>query len=338
MFLRRFILFISLFSLVVGIIIGVSKSGFWSILNYVSPYHFLILCGSFFGTLITLERVVTIKNNLIHFLPVVNGSSILFFLADSPLIANGLLIAGGLILLGMYSYFFFQHKDKIHFIFILSALCYTLALIFYYFNESVLSIQFFELFFLMTIAAERLELSNFLNISENKKDILTILLILSCLGVINDVMYGFVLIFISIWFILYDIARINIRSKEPHKFRGYALIFAYYWLFLHGLSFIFSKWLSYDTRIHSFFLGFVVNMVFAHISIILPAVLKVQFTIPSRMYYFLWILFQLVLLIRFISSDKATFFFPHSTFLSAIIVLIFFATNVIHAFFRGKKF
>jgi len=140
------------------------------------------------------------------------------------------------------------------------------------------------------------------------------------------------------WFILYDIARINIRSKEPHRFRGYALISAYYWLFIHGLSFIFSQWFSYDTRIHSFFLGFVMNMVFAHVSIILPAVLKVQFTIPSKTYYLMWFMFQTILLARFFASHKAILFFPHTTLLNALIILIFFATNAVFAFFGGKRF
>jgi hypothetical protein len=52
----------------------------------------------------------------------------------------------------------------------------------------------------------------------------------------------------------------------------------------------------------------------------------------------MWIIFQTILLARFFASHTATLFFPHTALLNALIILIFFATNAVFAFFGGKRF
>ncbi len=166
--------------MVIGLVLGLSKSGYLNMLNGISQYHFLIMSGSFFGTLITLERVVTIKNRWVQFLPFINGSSIIFFLFQKCELAGISLLLGGLVMFFIYLYFIKKHYDIAHYLFTLSAICYSMAVVyFYYFRDILLSVRFFELFFLITIVAERMELIKFINVSNRVKILMVFMLVLS---------------------------------------------------------------------------------------------------------------------------------------------------------------
>lgn len=336
MLLRKIILFLSIFSLVIGLIVGVTRSGTFNILQNLSLYHFLIMIGSFFGTLITLERIVTLRNELLHFLPLVNGSSIIFFLVEKPEIANLFLVLGGVILTILFLSFLFAHNDVIHWLFFISGFSYTIGMVIFLVSQNlILSVGFLELFLLITIVAERLELAKFTGISTIKKTFLLVFLIVSIVSVVySETIFGISICLISLWLMKNDIARINVRKGEPFRFRGVALLAGYFWLLIHGLTFAIPFWYSYDMQIHSFFLGFVMNMIFAHYSIILPAVLMIKFKENYFLNYSILISFQLVLILRFVSSIFWSLGFPHSTLLNAIIVLLFFVLNMLNLIFN----
>ncbi len=331
MFVRKVILVGSIFSMVIGLILGLSRASFIEAMKAVSHYHFLIMSGSFFGTLITLERALTIKNQWAKFLPVINGISIVFFLINKSDIAILSLFLGGCAMFLMYAFFFSQHKNMIHLLFLISGWCYVMAVIQYsYFNNMTLSVRFFELFFLITIVAERMELARFINVSEYLKKLMFLFLLLALVISFQsdlDMLYGIIIILCSLWLINYDIAKKNIRSKEPHRFMGFALMVGYYWLLIHGLSILFPLFFTYDIQIHSFFLGFVMNMVFAHLTIILPAVLKIQYHINTKIYYPIWLFFQGILVWRFIVTMYVQEYFGIAALINVISVLLFFALN-----------
>ncbi len=334
MWLRRFILFVSIFSMVVGLIVGLSRASFWNVLQNIAQYHFLIMSGSFFGTLITLERIVTIKQKWAHLLPLLNGSSIVFFLLGNVAFALFMLFIGSLVMLVMYIVFWRQHKDLIHSLFILSGVCYAMAVLEYAFNTNLfLSVRFFELFFLITIVAERLELARFINVPEYfKRGLLLSLLLLVIISFFQrwNEFYGIIISLTTLGLIQYDIAKKNIKAREPHRFRGWALMVGYYWLLIHGISFLIPHILTYDIQIHTFFLGFVMNMVFAHVTIILPAVLKVQYDVNTKVYYMIWFVFQMILIYRFLSYRYFMEQFSVSALVNVIVVILFFMVNIFY--------
>lgn len=332
MITRILILLLAFASLIAGLIAGVSRTGYWNLLTYLSPYHFLLMTGSFFGTLITLERSVTLHRKLLQSIPFINGLSLIFFLFNY--IDEGILflMLGGCIMIAMYLYFYFQHKNFENVLFIVSALAYFIGFCYYYIEKNLVpTIRWIEIFFLLTIVAERLELSRFLNVSKLKKQMLLLFILFSMLSSlttnhITDTIFGISILSISVWLILFDVAKINIRKNEPHKFRGWALMLGYYWLFIHGLTFILS-FTNYDLQIHSFFLGFIMNMIFAHITIILPAIFKITYQINYKVYYFIWLIFQTILLIRFAIYSFNPLHFGVVTLINAIIIIMFFITN-----------
>lgn len=325
---RIFIIILAFFSLFIGLIIGVTRIGIWSLFSYLQPHHSAILVGSFFGTLITLERVITIKRIWTIFLPILNGSSILLFLLNMPHIAQISLILGGFVLTAIYLSFFIQRKSLINFMFVVSGIIYIWS--FWFYTTSLIeSMYAWVLFFLFTIIAERLELTEYLNVPDFFKrliagSLITLVVILLAKNYIQfKLIFGLISLVTSTLMMRYDIAVKNILSKEPHRFRGWAILVGYIWLIVFALSHLFDL-PNVDILIHSFFLGFVMNMVFAHAGIILPVVLRKSVEMNPKYTYSIWITFQIILLMRFF-----TFLLNYSLFKFFIIVNFF----IILAFF-----
>jgi hypothetical protein len=89
----------------------------------------------------------------------------------------------------------------------------------------------------------------------------------------------------------YDVIGITILKTKLTRYIAVALLLGYFSLLLSGIFIIFSpttNWLSYDTTIHSFFIGFVLSMIFAHGPAIIPGVLGISFK-PYHKLFYLWL-------------------------------------------------
>lgn len=344
MLFRKIALFTALISLIIGLLIGVSKSGYWQYLNHLLPFHFLIIIGSFFGTLISLERIITFKNKFLHLIPILNGLSIIFFIIRSHDYAIFCLILGGICMVTLHIFLVMRSFNGVLFLFLISWIAYILGIISYHLKKNLsLSVSFFEIFFLFTITAERIELTKFINVPYIAQKLISSLFFVAFLLLIifpywHEKILGILMLITSIWLVKYDIARINIKSQDPHKFRGWALLIGYFWLLIHAIVLILPSRPSYDIQIHTFFLGFVFNMIFAHFSIILPAILKLTFEINYGLYYVLLIIFQFVLILRFIASIFTPEVFPLTTFINSLLIVIFFMLNGISFIKHSLKF
>jgi hypothetical protein len=96
---------------------------------------------------------------------------------------------------------------------------------------------------------------------------------------------GISFILLSIIFFGIDLARRTFFSSGITKFIAFFVLQAYGWLFISGVilmrsSPVLSAGHAYDAVIHSFFLGFMFSMIFAHAPIIFPAIfnLKIRFS------------------------------------------------------------
>ena len=125
---------------------------------------------------------------------------------------------------------------------------------------------------------------------------------------------------------------INLKKRDMPKFAAVSLLGGYISLLLTGVFFISltDQWLSYDAIVHSFFLGFVFSMIFAHGPIILPGVLGISLTPFSRILY-LWLsLLQISWLMRIASDIVVDMNIRKvSGLLSAIAILGYFITMAI---------
>lgn len=296
-----------MFCLVSGIWSGLDRMG-WNI--YMTPaiaHHGAIMVGGFLGTLITLEKIIPINRRFLFAILVLNALSVLFFFLDLPGISIWTLIISSLSLALVFAYYYRLQHGVVFILMLLGSLFWLTG------NILLLTKQFYPLVFpwwlafaLFIIVAERLDLTKFLPVSQRSKNMLIGLLLLFVAGVLfsfhgaGSLVCGFSLIGISIWLLRYDLVAINLRKTGMHRFIAVALTAGYISLLLTGVFFftLSDQWLTYDALVHSFFIGFVFSMIFAHGPMILPGIMGIH-AAPFHRILYLWLaLLQASWLIR----------------------------------------
>lgn len=162
------------------------------------------------------------------------------------------------------------------------ALCWTVGTTLLFWKAFYpLVFPWYMAFLLFTIVSERLELSRFLPVTTSDRRYLYLFLILFILGIllpfhgVGKYLSGIALILVSVWLMRHDVIRITIRKEGLTRFTAVVLLCGYVALMLEGtfLLLIGNIAFGYDIIVHTFFLGFVFSMIFAHGPIILPGVL-----------------------------------------------------------------
>jgi hypothetical protein len=117
---------------------------------------------------------------------------------------------------------------------------------------------------------------------------------------VGTVITGLSLVLISVWLLRFDVIRITLKKKELVRFTAIALTTGYIALMLDGLFILAlsDSVNSYDIIVHTFFLGFVFSMIFAHGPIILPGVLGLTVRPYHPLFYLPLILLLSSLLMR----------------------------------------
>jgi hypothetical protein len=140
---------------------------------------------------------------------------------------------------------------------------------------------------ILTIAAERLELSRFLPPSPSAKAAFALILVALSTGLIaaprdwGAEVFAAGLLALSAWLVKQDIARRTVRRRGFTRFIALCLLSGYAWLAVGGVAIVVSGGLvpgspSYDAALHALALGFVFAMIFGHAPIIFPAVMRVR--------------------------------------------------------------
>jgi hypothetical protein len=165
-----------------------------------------------------------------------------------------------------------------------------------------------------------------------------VLLVIFVIGVlfsfhgIGNLISGLALIAISIWLMRNDVIGINLKNQYLPKFVAIALLCGYVALLLTGVFFfsLSDQWLTYDAIVHSFFLGFVFSMIFAHGPMILPGIMGIVAT-PFHKILYLWLLLLQVSWLARVFSDIAMTLDIRklSGLLSALAILGYFITMAI---------
>lgn len=285
---------LAILALLIGILTGLVRLG-WSIpVTEVAGHHGALMVGSFLGTLIALERAVMFKNRWALLAPAINALSLPAFWLGEPQVAQGLLLAGSLGMLVMTYLFMTRYSEKYHYLLFGGSVCLAVGHVF------LLRTQFYPVavpwwiaFLLLTITAERLELSRFLPVRTWQRNALWIAVGVLSSGIaqpfhgLGQVLTGLGMLGIAGWLLRFDMAFKSIRKSGQPRYSGLLLIIGYGWLGVSGALFLLPDqpppW--YDAALHSFFLGFVFSMIFAHAPIILPGVLGMSGVLYHRSLY-----------------------------------------------------
>lgn len=256
--------------------------------------HGALMIGGFFGCVIGLERAVALRRPWAFAAP-------LTALAGGFALLHGRSTAGLVLLLAASSVFvavgvaILQRQRAAHTAALLAA-----ALLWAAGNLRALvpgdagsgaPLAAWFGFLVLTIAAERLEMTRLLRRQPLARPLfaaaVVLLLAAVALGPVLPALaaplYGAALLALAAWLARFDIARITLGGHGLARYMAVALLAGYAWLAAAGLAWglggLQPGSAARDTALHALGLGFVFSMVMAHAPVILPALtgLKLRF-------------------------------------------------------------
>lgn len=281
-YLKPALLVFAVINLVTGMLSGLGRLG-WSVpLPEAYAHHGAIMVGGFLGSLIALEKVIPLKRLYFFLGPLLSASSIVVFFLGDFHFAVAMQVAAGLIFVAVYITYLRTQYNELLLLALAGVVCWVVgtALLFWkQFYPMVL--PWWMGFLLFTIVSERLELSRFLPVTAaNRRWLYSFLLafvvsLLIPFHVVGKYMAGFSLLLTSAWLLRYDLIRITLHKEGLARFTAVSLLCGYIALVIEGVFLVMlrDQPFAYDMIVHTFFLGFVFSMIFAHGPIILPGVL-----------------------------------------------------------------
>jgi hypothetical protein len=333
-----------------GVAAGLARVG-WSVPDLAasaSSLHGPLMVGGFLGVVIALERAVALGRYWAYLGPLLAGLGGAAAIAGAMPIGAWLLLAGSSVLFAATADIFRRQRAVFTFTLVLGAACWALGNLLWITGSSVNEIVTWWLAFLiLTIAAERLELSRFMPPSPIAKGMFVLILAAIVAGLLGtprpwgSLVFAGGLLALSAWLGKQDIARRTIRSPGLTRFIAVCLLSGYVWLAVGGGVILGAGGLavgapSYDAAVHALALGFAFSMVFGHAPIIFPAVLRVA--VPyHRTFYVPLALLHASLAVRVAGDMTAQYTWTRIGALLNAIALAAFIVSMVTAVVRGKR-
>jgi hypothetical protein len=302
---------LAMLSLITGLLAGLHRIGWSLALGGVSPNHGAIMVGGFLGTLIALEKIIPLKRNILYVFPILSGASVVLFFIGQPVYSVVCLVLASAGLSVVFSMYWIRERSIIYFLMVAGALCWlTGNILLIVINFYPVSLPWWMAFVLLIITAERLELMKFLPVSNIRKIAFGGMLLVFVIGCIisfhgvGNYLAALSLVGVSIWLMRHDVVALNLNKQDLPRYVGMALLSGYFALLMSGifLPLLTDHPLGYDALVHSFFIGFVFSMIFAHGPIILPGVLGISAK-PYHPIFFVWLILLHVSWISRVISD-----------------------------------
>ena len=244
--------------------------------------HGALMVSAFLGTLIPLERAAALDRLWAYAAPLAAGAGGLAILSGAYRAGFALLVAAALVYVASSVVVLLRQASLETGTLLAGALAWLAG------NAALYAggqpVGWWIAFFVLTIGAERLELTRYLKreaFSRASFIALAAALLVSPLDA-SLRLQGGVLVVFSAWLARYDIARLTVRQKALPRFVAVCLLAGYFWLAVAGLIFVLRG--PWDAALHAVFLGFVFSMIFGHAPVILPAVLAIRFPYSPVLY------------------------------------------------------
>jgi hypothetical protein len=282
--LRLLLLIAGAASLVTGLWGGLARIGVSLPMPQSADRHGMLMICGFFGTLISLERAVALRQLLAYAAPVLAALGVLILLLgiDGPLplvaflaASVALTIASGAIAVRQPALFTIGLA--------VAAAAWGIGTLVLLAGFPISDAAGWWLAFLvLTIAAERLELSRVLAPTQSVQLALAAALALIIAGAAraelsleSAPLMGLGFVGSALWLFNNDVARRTVRRSGQVRFFAACMLAGYTWLALAGLQLLAGPRavFAYDAAVHAIAIGFVLSMVFGHALIIFPAVI-----------------------------------------------------------------
>ena len=281
--------------------------------QFVEFHGALMICG-FFGTLISVERAVAFNRPLAYLIPVCAATGVVALLAKATTFAGAAFLMASL---GLAAASLFNMRQLRSVLLAgipsIAALCWGLGTLLWLANRPVAeSAGWWLAFLVLTVAAERLELSRVTAPPPIAKAFFVAIVIVILTGVSRGELarppspfFGAGLLACGAWLLIYDLARRTVRLSGQIRFTAACMLLGYGWLIIAGLELLAGPlhltlfW--YDATVHAVTLGFVLSMVFGHTLIIFPSVIGMKLRYSPVLYLPL-LLLQISVAIRIVGD------------------------------------
>lgn len=304
--------------------------------------HGPLMVAGFLGTVIGLERAVALGRRWAYAAPVLSGTGgLVSLMAPTSALGPMLLSLGAAAFLVVMLVLSRRQIGPIMLIMSIGAACLLIGNLGLLAGWPIYSlVGWWSAYPVLTILAERLELSKLARISAGAFGLLYGAVALSLAGLVVSTwrpeigvrMVAVAYLVMALWFLRHDIARRRIGQPGLPRFVAVGLLVGYVWLIVSAGTQLWvgavTSGYAYDAINHSLFLGFVFSMIFGHALIIFPALLKVQMVYRPWLYSHL-ILLNLTLALR-VAGDLIPYW-PARMWggLLNVLVLLLFLVNTV---------
>lgn len=203
-------------------------------------------------------------------------------------------------------------------------------------------------FFVLTIVAERLELSRLAPTPRWATQVLvvvaTLFAVASCASLAARELalpaLGVSMAALGAWQLRFDLSRYTVRQRGLPRFSAVGVLSGAVWLLIGGALFavpglpVAGPW--NEAALHTVFVGYVLSMVFAHAPITLSSVARVRLVFHPALYLGL-VGLHLSLLVRVVGSLVESAALRHWGALANALALVLFALAVLWARLRARR-
>lgn len=285
-------------SMLAGLGAGLARMG-WDLptVHWSIAHGPLMLCG-FFGTVIGIERAVALARPWAFAAPLSTAGGAILILGGAAHAGPILIFLGSLVFLFVTISVARRQPEPFTRLMALAALAWVAGNGVWAAGGVVSDlVPAWAAFLVLTINAERLELSRFLKPWRWRLPSLVVPValiglaaILSISGLTNPWPFlGAGLICLTVWSLINDVARRTILQTGLTRYVAVCLLSGYGWMLMAGLLALpqdqGGAGYGYDALLHALLVGFVFSMVFGHAPVILPAVLKLR--LPFHLGFYL---------------------------------------------------
>jgi hypothetical protein len=302
----------------------------------------LMICG-FFGTLISLERAVALGRPWAYAAPSGAAIGVLGMMAMSGAALPMLLFlaASAALTLGTGSILLRQPALSL-LILTVAAIAWGIGCLAWLLDRGMAAaIPWWLAFLVLTIAAERLELSRIMRPAPVSQAVFAIAAACVVTGAaLTETpqrfapLLGLGLLGCALWLLIFDVARRTIRQSGQTRFSAVCILAGLAWLALAGIGMLTAPVgdtpFRYDAIVHAITIGFVLSMVFGHALIILPAVTGLQVRYSAIIYGPLALL-QASVAIRFLADIEGWAQLRAISGILSVLALLSFALTLIFA-------